>query len=808
MSPPRSIVGSPGSRIKVILGETGSDYIIYCDHDDGDREWQTVNWPTRSGGPPNGLCKQINNIANKGRHITDLSYDTSGQWYVRGCKRDGTGEHSWWGGVSDYVSNEIKNTNDLKVVFGHSAGIILSGKNGYSQFGEIDGGLYSRMKKINSKRKTIKFIRLFTIHGYNPGYFISDDEGTEWCNAGVHLSKELKTKNQREPIVDVAVARDGSWIVFQNSRFTASEGISSDLTVKMSAFYRNQSNRQTERGRQIKVYNVRIAEQDERKRQEAEEQVRKEQEETNMRERDKERKLKEFTLKRQCDDNDRLFQIESKRLKAMERVTAIGFSSEPGDALVKRIEPNGAIEVYKPRSRQEGTIIVRDPRLLTKFYSTEEPESLLLMCLAYDKYEAAISVYHCVCHNGSCKCTRLFSGNFLRQAILSGAPNGHGRLVTPLPRPITENALGSETMGFDEYKCAEKIDVHRLKEIVANLATDSKFRKECLDRLQRQQINNEVTDGMKKLQRCSALEEVAKTLAARLTNHPISEDGCVVYQVDYEHRDPSGRGRLFAIGDQIHMSDDKYPRTATLQGMPSDLRAALVGKFAHDIDCENSEVRLICSLANQLNLKHLVPTIFSYRDDRAKWLRTIASTHGVSEGEAKRLPNIILCGGRYETWLKRVGKSKKAISSDIKRFYISLYSEIAAFRDQLLQHPRFKWTQVEKEKLLKEGRPSGTIDTALMPRIVQCCENEVLGIIHRTFHQNYWLVRAKVFDGLVVEAGNGATLSLDEVNKLAESMCKHLGWDIRLSEKPLYGKQEDPIQTIQDTRDIYGINVD
>ena len=96
-----------------------------------------------------------------------------------------------------------------------------------------------------------------------------------------------------------------------------------------------------------------------------------------------------------------------------------------------------------------------------------------------------------------------------------------------------------------------------------------------------------------------------------------------------------------------------------------------------------------------------------------------------------------------------------------------LQAEIGALRDQLLQHPKFKLTEVEREKLVKEERPPGSIDRLLMPRIVQCCENEVLGMIHRTYCQNYWLVRSKVFDGLIVEPGPNAHLAITEVNRMA-----------------------------------------
>lgn len=118
-----------------------------------------------------------------------------------------------------------------------------------------------------------------------------------------------------------------------------------------------------------------------------------------------------------------------------------------------------------------------------------------------------------------------------------------------------------------------------------------------------------------------------------------------------------------------------------------------------------------------------------------------------------------------------------------------------------MQHPKFKWTEVEREKLKKEGRPSGSIDSALMPRIVQSCENEVLGIIHRIFTQHNWNVRAKVFDGLVVEPGRGISPTLEKVNNEAENVCRSFGWDIQLVEKPLHGEVATPV-TIDKARAI------
>jgi hypothetical protein len=389
-------------------------------------------------------------------------------------------------------------------------------------------------------------------------------------------------------------------------------------------------------------------------------------------------------------------------------------------------------------------------------------------------------------------------------------PNQLSQEVTSEPllsvRQILEHR--GEVEKFDEYKCAEKIDMRRLERILADLRTDRDRRDAMIDRLERMEakgLSKKYLLCLKQMQRCKVLEATAAAIYSSLKDLVRDESGCVVHEVEYEHRDPSCRGRLFAIGQQVKvLSNDKYPRTATLQGMHSDLRAPLVGEFAHDIDCENSEVRLVCSLSTQLDLNDLIPIIFDYRDNRKEWLDLIMRLHAVSEAEAKRLPNIILSGGRYETWLRNMSMQKPASSSPlgqkIKDFVFKLYSQIHSFRDQLLHLPRFKWTSIDREKLRKEGISDRAIDSKIMPRIVQCCENEVLGIMHRHLFEQGWLVRAKIFDGLVVESCRGSPASMGVAMKLAEAACHTRGWDIRLSEKPLYGKQDEHMQTVVEAR--------
>lgn len=532
MSRPRPISGSAGSRIRVILGKTGDDYLYYINEDDGNCEWQSRDWTVDDGGPPYGLCRQMNNINSKGRYITDVTFDSTGQWYVAGQKRDGTGGHSWWGDTD--AGESIKNACDTtKVVFGNDDGnyhkekrwVVLNGRNGYSTSQGIDSNLKSRMQRINKKRKTIDFIRLFD----NNNFFISDSEGTQW-SVGSHLSKELKDGGT---VLDVTLADDGSWLVIRPNHYVASIGVSDKLTKKLRRFYREHKARQTKRSNEIKLHDEKIIRKEkERKaeqRRQEEERQRKEREEARKAEEILLRKAKEMSFKKKSDEVEFLRQIHLKRLRPKGKITAIGFSSKPGDAIVSRIIGNESIEVMKPSKPQAGTVIFKDPRLLTTFNPDEDSKVLMLLCNASDKFEADIALYYCECHNGICRCTKLLSGSFLPQSLLNSTDM---KLLTHSPlRLVTDEPINGPTI-FNEYLCREKINLRRLQEIVKDLETDTNKRAKMLQSFKQQQIGNgKEPPGLKLLQRCHAFEQVAIALATRLMDCPMDDNGHVTYEV-------------------------------------------------------------------------------------------------------------------------------------------------------------------------------------------------------------------------------------------------------------------------------------
>ena len=181
----------------------------------------------------------------------------------------------------------------------------------------------------------------------------------------------------------------------------------------------------------------------------------------------------------------------------------------------------------------------------------------------------------------------------------------------------------------------------------------------------------------------------------------------------------------------------------------------------------------------------------------------------MSEQDAKRLANVILSGGTMRTWLRKVDRTienSSAAGREVRNFAFRLESEARALREALVQHPRFKWTQIEREKLKDDDRNHGAqIEAALLPRIVEACENEVLSIVHRAFHDGGWAVRALVFDGLIVEpppsaAAAGRQSHLDAMLRTAENACRARGWDVQLAEE-LHGLQDRELGALEEARE-------
>ena len=327
-------------------------------------------------------------------------------------------------------------------------------------------------------------------------------------------------------------------------------------------------------------------------------------------------------------------------------------------------------------------------------------------------------------------------------------------------------------------------------------------------------------------------------------------DGCCRAEVTYIFRDYSRRGRLYAVaGKEVKLeglldgydSDDGRRkvkvdrftgkplgsgRGATLQSMIRHLRAPLVDAFAFDIDAVNSDGQLLISLARTTNVDmEKIPTLAAYCAHRNERLQKIMTAFSVEKEAAKRLTTIVLSGGGYATWEEKylststsagdgaVDAETKVLTPEqreVKQFADRLQQELNWLARVLLAKPQFDWLRNERQKLIEEDDKRNPTKL-LLGRIVQSSENQVLEIVHKVFFKSGWCVRAKVFDGLVVEPGVGAMKrivaadvpvkdALDDLLRRAEAKCEEEFWEVRLIEKPLHGLQDQPIETIEQAK--------
>ena len=290
------------------------------------------------------------------------------------------------------------------------------------------------------------------------------------------------------------------------------------------------------------------------------------------------------------------------------------------------------------------------------------------------------------------------------------------------------------------------------------------------------------------LLRCEGMHEMLQALKTRTDAATPDVDGRVGFSIEYEQKGVGGR--RYAKGELLPKKHGDYrPRSATLQGMYNDLRPVLVGKRGHDIDCENGDFRLIASFPAKYQTTTSILRVRDYVANRGKWLGDIQRIHGVDKATAKRLPNIVSNGGSYRTWLDQ-NALPFIPRSQWYRPVLELQEELIVLRRELFVHPQFKgMVDTEWDRLRREGEKKELeIEASLMSRIVQTCENEVLGIVDRVFFDLGWDTLALVFDGLIVEPAEGCqSLALADMLAKAKEACKARGWDIELADKPLHG---------------------
>ena len=388
-------------------------------------------------------------------------------------------------------------------------------------------------------------------------------------------------------------------------------------------------------------------------------------------------------------------------------------------------------------------------------------------------------------------------------------------------RPIWEEqgqstlATSSVNLSYCDTSCAEKINIHALRtQILPMFRRDKSERDKLLQELQNMNTRSKAQqDVLEKLQYARMAYDMAKDLFELIRDIP-AKDNSVVYQVDYQPFDASLRGRLFSTNpapmEQDAPTKSYAPRSLTLQAVPEDLRNALVGTFAHFITLETTEhqdmgVAILCSLADMAHATHLISSWLDFRQNAAGWCDFIQQVHsGISREQAQLLPQLLLLGGTYETWRQAmdeqtvvtIPESNDENWTSLQAFVLRLTTEWQALRDIILALPQYAWVQLDKAALIASHNCApAAIPSLCLVRIMQACERDIWTLVGHVAQAHGWTIRAKLFDGLLVEARTSLAEPLPNVLSQSEAAVKGRGWDVRLGEGPCFGLF-DPKETL------------
>ena len=269
------IDGSAGSRIRVILGSTGQQFLLLIDEDDGEKQWQSKSWV----GIPDGLAQTLKDV----EYVHQCSFSNNGRdWFLKARSAKTGTTRSWWNVDSRRFHNAIETAIDggleVRVVFGSTKDqfVVLLGPNGYTLGSDLPEGLLTALDQIYDAETTIARIRGLNTEGRFLVEELIDDSGDSQDSSkgsasevGVvrsvyhakglspHLQNalELFVENQ-ETIYEIGLGiDDSSWLIIRDDAWDGSVSIHDELAQLLDSFYARHATRQAQQADRLSVLN-------------------------------------------------------------------------------------------------------------------------------------------------------------------------------------------------------------------------------------------------------------------------------------------------------------------------------------------------------------------------------------------------------------------------------------------------------------------------------------------------------------------------------------------------------------------------
>jgi len=235
---------------------------------------------------------------------------------------------------------------------------------------------------------------------------------------------------------------------------------------------------------------------------------------------------------------------------------------------------------------------------------------------------------------------------------------------------------------FDPNTLYVHYDAAALKECLSAWNSDEPQRKAAAAALSNLIAKLESTAGTSDDSELEKLRGYKKALSRLETRHRIAAElnvslgppaldgplkGALVDKEEYVYT-ADGEARRYAKGERWKDGDGKW-RSATSQGMPSDLRTKLLGWKLADKDGRKSDPTLYVIFAYKLGLPRssvnvLIDEYLSSDEVCEAWHNGVAAHHAISPKVVKRWPNILGNSGSYLTSLREAGLPADSLSDE------------------------------------------------------------------------------------------------------------------------------------------------
>jgi 8-oxo-dGTP pyrophosphatase MutT (NUDIX family) len=314
--------------------------------------------------------------------------------------------------------------------------------------------------------------------------------------------------------------------------------------------------------------------------------------------------------------------------------------------------------------------------------------------------------------------------------------------------------------------------------------------------------------------------------------------GALVAREEYEYR-ADGEGRRWAKGESWLDGDGKL-RSSTSQGMPSDLRAKLLGWKFDDADGRKSDPVIYVILACKLGLPRssvdvLIDEYLISDEVCDKWHADVAAFHGVGLKTAKRWPNICGNGGSYKTCLEKAGLSKDSqrcpqVERMERKLHVLRVAIMKASRDK--QNVLWRGSELfvdRHDARLQREMPHLTPHerfNKVFSYLIGTAEDKILSIhMEAQRSARRTAIGPAEFDAMPLEQRDTGCLAFDGLNtervgdpetgnEAAEAALVCAGWhaqfwgiEYKIVTKPMFGEQyksPDDFQSAKDARRALG----